>query len=214
MVDITLWEPPWYLHPYRHEVSVAVNGPRALRMVFEAGNDGIRAWDEWRVNESTGLHLASPWCGFPIESYDRKGFIRALFDGQPGVEFHTEQKQIGIQGPSGPGDVAPLIGNALVAALGAGGVGTVLATALMRFFTRHRGKKIIFRANGKVRSIHGYSAADVERVLNVTQLVMQQRPGQEPDPGLQEQLRQLLSGTDDPGGGEPGSGDGGDSTRN
>lgn len=86
------------------------------------------------------------------------------------------------------------MGNVLVAAFGAGGAGSVLAAALMKFFSRHRGKKVVFGVNGKVRSIQGYSAAEVERVIKATQLAMEQPFNQELD-HVKEQLEQLLPDT-------------------
>ncbi|MFJ2574976.1 hypothetical protein ACIOYT_31740 [Streptomyces halstedii] len=203
-----------------HEVRVSLHG---FRVVFRRSEGLIRAWDEHLIgghstNNHQWLRMASDGKGtFPPTPFSVKGgelsnlpesFIRELFDQQPSVEFHTERMKVGEVGSPGPGDTWPVVGNVLVAALGAGGAGTVLAAALMRFFTRNRGKKVAFRTDGKVQSMHGYSAAEVERVVRATQFVMEQRTDSESG-RLQEQLRQLLSGTDEAR--EPGSGEGGGS---
>ncbi|WP_436498161.1 hypothetical protein [Actinokineospora sp. HUAS TT18] len=57
----------------------------------------------------------------------------------------------------------------LPTALGAGGAITV---AITKFFEKHQGKKVTFGAEGQVTTLEGFSAKDVERVL---QVVAQQR---------------------------------------
>ncbi|WP_432198221.1 hypothetical protein [Streptomyces sp. bgisy027] len=207
LVDITLVSDRPTPPGFRLEVSVAAH---RHRVVFSGGDDEIRAWDELLFTKH--LRHTVYWSHIPSDSHD--GLTRTLFYGEPGVEFHTEQKQIGTGGPPGLGDEWPIFGDVLIAIFGAGGAGTVLAAALKKFFTRHQGKKVAFRVNGNVESIHGYSAAEVERIVKATQLVMQmQHSDRELDP-VQQQLRQLLSGTTDLGEEEPGSGDHGDSNEN
>ncbi|MFD8710909.1 hypothetical protein ACFV07_10645 [Streptomyces anulatus] len=206
-----------------YEVRVSLHG---FRVVFRRDEDLIHAWDEHLIdghstNNHQWLRMAIGGKGiFPPTPFSFEGgeltnlpasFIRWLFYQQPGVEFHTERQMVGEVGYAGPGDTWPVVGNVLVAAMGAGGAGTVLAAALMRFFTRNRGKRVAFRTDGKVQSMHGYSAAEVERVVRVTQLLTEQRTDSESG-HLQEQLRQLLSGTDETR--EPGSREGGGSTGN
>ncbi|TKG60255.1 MULTISPECIES: hypothetical protein [Pseudonocardiaceae] len=46
------------------------------------------------------------------------------------------------------------------------GTGGAVSVAITKFFERHKGKKITFGAEGKVETMEGYSAKDVQQVLD------------------------------------------------
>lgn len=52
----------------------------------------------------------------------------------------------------------------LVVSLGSGGAVTALIVALQKFLDRHNGRTVVFRPDGQVESMSGYSAKDVVAV--------------------------------------------------
>lgn len=51
-------------------------------------------------------------------------------------------------------------------AVSSGGAVTALVVGLQKFFESHKDRKVLFGPNGEVKSITGYSARAVERVLD------------------------------------------------
>jgi hypothetical protein len=56
----------------------------------------------------------------------------------------------------------------LAVSLGSGGALTALIVALQKFLDRHDGKTVVFRPDGQVESMSGYSAKDVAAVVEVS----------------------------------------------
>lgn len=56
----------------------------------------------------------------------------------------------------------------LAVGLGSGGAGTALVVALQKFLERRNGKNVVFRPDGQVESMTGYSGKDVAAVVAVS----------------------------------------------
>lgn len=87
------------------------------------------------------------------------------------LEVPTRIDRVSRHVPHGAGDgqIADWV-MVLTAALGAGGAGTVLVTALHRVIDRHKAKEVIFHDFGEVMSLEGYPVDDVERIVHAVHL--------------------------------------------
>jgi len=109
------------------------------------------------------------WRSHPGDpDFDGGKYMRALLDGRSDVRWRIGWR--GIPGTEFSGPDGMTLANVIVAAVSAGGAGTVLMATLGKLFTRHQDKTVEFDVDGRLKVVRGYSAKDVDRVVKALEL--------------------------------------------
>jgi hypothetical protein len=149
-----------YENPYELGTDDSYGDPGILVNVQDRSDGALQIFTDWKGRVSVRFFDGSE----PSRSFVRQ----QLFNAQPLFDEHDKVTWVRQNFLAGAGDLVSF--QVLVALLGSGGAGAVLAAVLGKFLLRHKHKRVEFYVNGELKSAHGYTASEFGTILRAVRL--------------------------------------------
>jgi hypothetical protein len=149
-----------YENPYELDSDDSYGDPGILVNIQDRFDGALQIFTDWKGRVSVRF--------FDGAELGRSFRRQRLFDAQPLFDEHDKITWVRQNFLAGAGDLVPF--QVLVALLGSGGAGAVLAAVLGKFLLRHKHKKVEFYVNGELKSAHGYTASEFGTILRAVRL--------------------------------------------